>query len=142
MAKVQVIMPVTMNGFLPNESEELMQWIRTDKQGFSYWEKEATFNIYPHYTIMDMMAAKQRHNEDCTYFMKIDTLNSAEYSQRLFLFHIVDEIIIYLLPVSYDEGLNIYHNITSDKWKLHQAKTFRNNICRLIYKKNNSSSLF
>ncbi len=135
MAKVQVIMPVTMNGFLPNEDEELMRWVRTDRQGFPRWEEEATFKMYPHYGMLDMMATRQRHGDDCTYFMKIDTPDSARYSQGLFLFHLVDEVVIYLLPVSYEKGTNIFQNIKSDEWKLCQVKTFRNHVCRLIYRK-------
>lgn len=49
MAKVQIIMPVTLDGFLPGKNEELMEWLRTDRNGFPYWEERATFNMFPHY---------------------------------------------------------------------------------------------
>lgn len=135
MAKVQVIMPITLNGFLPNENEELMQWMRTNKQGFPYWEEEATFKMYPHYGMLDIMMAKQGHEKNCTYFMKIDNEDSARYSQGLFLFHLVDEIVIYMLPISYNEGMKIFQNIRSEQWNLSQVKTFKNHICRLVYNK-------
>ena len=50
MAKVQIIMPVTLDGFLPDKNEELMEWLRTDRNGFPYWEERATFNICLLYT--------------------------------------------------------------------------------------------
>ena len=51
-------MPVTLDGFLPNKNEELMEWLRTDGNGFPYWEERATFNMYPHYGMLDLMDAK------------------------------------------------------------------------------------
>lgn len=55
MAKVQIIMPVTLDGFLPDKNEELMEWLRTDRNGFPYWEERATFNMFPHYGMLDLM---------------------------------------------------------------------------------------
>lgn len=72
MAKVQIIMPVTLDGFLPDKNEELMEWLRTDRNGFPYWEERATFNMYPHYGMLDLMDAKERHEKDCTFFMKVE----------------------------------------------------------------------
>ena len=63
MAKVQIIMPVTLDGFLPDKNEELMEWLRTDRNGFPYWEERATFNIYPHYSMLDLMDAKEKHEK-------------------------------------------------------------------------------
>ena len=34
-------MPITLNGFLPDENEKLMEWLRTDRNGFPYWENRA-----------------------------------------------------------------------------------------------------
>ena len=49
MARVQVIMPVILDGFLSEKNEELMEWLRTDRNGFSYWEERGVFNMFPHY---------------------------------------------------------------------------------------------
>ena len=81
MAKVQIIMPVTLDGFLPNKNEELMEWLRTDGNGFPYWEERATFNMYPHYGMLDLMDAKERRDNNCTFFMKVQDEKSAEYAR-------------------------------------------------------------
>lgn len=80
MAKVQIIMPVTLDGFLPDKNEELMEWLRTDRNGFPYWEERATFNMYPHYGMLDLMDAKERHEKDCTFFMKVEDEKSGKHS--------------------------------------------------------------
>ena len=77
MAKVQIIMPVTLDGFLPDKNEKLMVWLNTDRNGFPYWEERATFNMYPHYGMLDLMDAKERRDNNCTFFMKVqDTLKT------------------------------------------------------------------
>lgn len=30
---------------------------------FPYWEERATFNMYPHYGMLDLMDAKERHEK-------------------------------------------------------------------------------
>ena len=48
MAKVQIIMAATLDGFLPQKEEALMQWVRKDtRYGFPYWQEEATVLICP-----------------------------------------------------------------------------------------------
>ena len=107
MAKVQIIMPVTLDGFLPDKNEELMEWLRTDRNGFPYWEERATFNMFPHYGMLDLMDAKERRDNNCTFFMKVQDEKSAEYAGGVFLFRLADELVIYLLPISYKNGKNI-----------------------------------
>lgn len=107
MAKVQIIMPVTLDGFLPDKNEILMEWLRTDRNGFPYWEERATFNMYPHYGMLDLMDAKERRDNNCTFFMKVQDEKSAEYAGGVFLFRLADELVIYLLPISYKSGKNI-----------------------------------
>ena len=131
--KVQIIMPVTLDGFLPDKNEELMEWLRTDRNGFPYWEERATFNMYPHYGMLDLMDAKERH-EKTAHFMKVEDEKSAEYVGGVFLFRLADELVIYLLPISYKSGKNITGKIQFGQWTLRESKTFRNNVCRLVYR--------
>ena len=133
MAKVQIIMPVTLDGFLPDKNEELMNWLRTNRNGFPYWEERATFNMYPHYGMLDLMDVKDRHNKNCTFFMKVEDEKSADYSSGVFLYRLADELVIYLLPITYKNGKSIIRRIQFGQWTLKESKTFRNNICRLVY---------
>ena len=52
----------------------------------------------------------------------------------VFLFRLADELVIYLLPISYKNGKNITGKIQFGQWTLRESKTFRNNICRLVYR--------
>lgn len=58
--KIQVIMALTLDGFLPHEDEMLMRWVRENKRyGFPRWQRQATFHIYPHYGLMDLLNVKE-----------------------------------------------------------------------------------
>ena len=120
MAKVQIIMPVTLDGFLPDKNEILMEWLRTDRNVFPYWEERSTFNMYPHYGMLDLMDAKERRDNNCTFFMKVQDEKSAEYAGGV--------------PISYKSGKNITGKIQFGQWTLRESKTFRNNVCRLVYR--------
>lgn len=61
-------MALTLDGFLPHEDEMLMRWVRENKRyGFPRWQRQATFHIYPHYGLMDLLNVKEKHDKDCIY---------------------------------------------------------------------------
>ena len=108
MAKIQVIMALTLDGFLPHEDEMLMRWVRENKRyGFPRWQRQATFHIYPHYGLMDLLNVKEKHDKDCIY-----------------------------LAGGGDGGSPLTGEFRSARWKLLGCKTFSNGICRLMYKRN------
>lgn len=85
MAKIQVIMALTLDGFLPHEDEMLMRWVRENKRyGFPCWQRQATFHIYPHYGLMDLLDVKEKHDKDCIYLAGVGDGGSAEYADGLF----------------------------------------------------------
>lgn len=88
----------------------------------------------PHYGMLDLMDAKERRDNNCTFFMKVQDEKSAEYAGGVFLFRLADELVIYLLPISYKSGKNITGKIQFGQWTLRESKTFRNNVCRLVYR--------
>ena len=58
--------------------------------------------------------------------MKVQDEKSAEYAGGVFLFRLADELVIYLLPISYKNGKNITGKIQFGQWTLRESKTFRN----------------
>ena len=66
--------------------------------------------------------------------MKVEDGKSADYSSGVFLYRLVDELVIYLLPITYKTGKSITGRIQFGQWTLKESKTFRNNICRLVYR--------
>ena len=61
--------------------------------------------------------------------------DDTEILRRLSVYHLPDEIVIYMLPVISGHGIRISDFLDSCSWNLHSSKSFRNGICRLIYRK-------
>lgn len=134
MAKVQIIMAATLDGFLPRKEEALMQWVRKDtRYGFPYWQEEATVLICPLYGVMDLMGAARRYDEECIYLATVHDEESAEYACGLFRYNLVDEIVLYLLPLSYGKGMPLTADFHFSRWRLRSCKPFHNGVCRLVY---------
>ena len=47
MAKLQVLIAMTLDGSIPAEDDPLLQWMRDDKDGFSYVRDKCTRRPYP-----------------------------------------------------------------------------------------------
>lgn len=89
-------MALTLDGFLPHEDEMLMRWVRENKRyGFPRWQRQATFHIYPHYGLMDLLNVKEKHDKDCIYLAGVGDRGSAEYADGLFRYNLVDETVFF-----------------------------------------------
>ena len=58
MARIQIITAVTLDGYLPDPNEELLQWVKTDSQGFPFWHERSTFTLFPGYPMLDLICEK------------------------------------------------------------------------------------
>lgn len=135
MAKVQVVMAATLDGFLPESNEQLMQWVRTDRRGFSRWKEKAAYPLFPGYPLLDLICEKERMDETFIYYAEITDKDSVKLLHGLFLYHIVDEIILYLLPVTAGKGIHIMQHIPSGYWSLNKTRKCPGGICCMVYRK-------
>ena len=67
MAKLQVLIAMTLNGFVPARNDSLLQWIQNSDDGFPYWRGRSTRMLYPGYPLVDLICDKeqsgQKHSE-------------------------------------------------------------------------------
>lgn len=59
MAKLQVLIAMTLDGSIPAEDDPLLQWMKDDKDGFSYGRGKSTRRLYPGYPLVDFCKALQ-----------------------------------------------------------------------------------
>lgn len=131
MAKVQVVMALTIDGFLPREDEELMQWVKENRQyGFPYWQEKAMMLLFPHYPLSRLF---NRKKEDTVFLAQVIDTEMVELMRGLLIYNLVDEIVLYLLPLSYGKGYQFPQSFQPGKWQLYKVRSFRNGICRLAY---------
>lgn len=135
MAKVRIVMAMTLDGFLPEDNENLMQWVKTDKKGFPHWKEECVYPLFPDYPLIDLVCNKDRTDDSFIYYAEISDKDSAELLRGLFLYHIVDEMVVYLLPVTAGKGIHLMKQVSSCHWSLHKVKQYSNGICYMIYRR-------
>ena len=134
MAKIQVVMAVTLDGFLPHREDPLLRWIKENSRyGFPYWQERNALEIYPHYGIIDLMDMAETDKE-LVCSVEVSDDKRAEYASGLFRYNLVNEMVIYLLPLTYGQGTGFSWEFHPYRWKLHAVKSFSNGICRLVYR--------
>lgn len=133
MPRIQAVTAMTLDGFLPESDNVSMQWVMNHRKGFARWRERCDARILPH-SILDLLCEKDGKDNTFTYLAEVSDSESLELLRGLFLYNLVDELVIYLLPVSSGRGTSIQNILPTLQWRLHEATTFSNGICRLIYR--------
>jgi len=134
MARIQVVTAITLNGFLPEPTGTLVPWVRNDRRGFPLWRERCSALILPH-SILDLLCEKDSRDDSFTYLAEIIEPESVELLRGLFLYDLVDELVVYQLPYSAGQGISVLDTFRPQHWELHKTTSFSNGICRLIYRK-------
>ena len=125
---------MTIDGFLPRENDKMLQWVRTDRHGFPEWNRKgASAIILPGIPFVDLMCDVDSSADSDIYLAEIHDVESAGLLRGLSLYHLIDEVVIYLFPYISGEGFSIASRLPSGTWNLCHSKTFKNGICRLTY---------
>lgn len=135
MATIRVIVAASIDGYLPAKEDERLEWLRTDRRGFKRWHESSDRELYAGYPLIDLICEKEEKNNGMTYLAEVSDKESAELLRGLFLYHIVDEMILYLLPTTLHEGIRVLDNFTPATWKTVQVRHYGNGICRMVYRK-------
>ena len=135
MAKIQIITAVTMDGFLPTADENLMQWVMNDAKGFPYWHEHSIYRLMPHYPLLDLLAEKHSdNNQSDTYIAEISDKDSIELLRGLSRYNLIDEMVVYILPVIAGKGTLVFDDLTPSRWNMYKTTSFSNGITRIIYR--------
>lgn len=133
MAKLQVLIAMTLDGSIPAEDDPLLQWMRDDKDGFSYGRDKCTRWLYPGYPLVDFMCEKDMSDPSILYQAEIHDEESIELLRGLSVYHLIDEMIIFLFPSTRPNHKSVSKHLPRGEWKTVKSKTFKNGICRLVY---------
>ena len=135
MAKIQIIAAMTMDGFLPKADENLMQWVMNDAKGFPYWHEHSIYRLMPHYPLLDLLAEKHSDkNQSDTYIAEISDKDSIEFLRGLSRCNLIDERVIYILPIIAGKGTPVFDDLTPSSWSVHKTTSFSNRTTRIIYR--------
>ena len=105
-----------------------------DKQGFASWKEQCTLQLFAHYPLVELCSEKARGNPSYIYLAEISDAERISLLKGLFLYHLVDEIILYTLPVVTRKGKFILDAFAASEWKIIKSRHFHNGICRTVYR--------
>ena len=135
MAKVPGVIARTWNGCVTDRNDAQLQWIQNCDDGCPYWRGRPTRMLYPGFPLVDLICDKEQSAPSDIDLAEIYDDSGAELLRGLSLYRLIDEMVIFLLPVISSETVPVSKHISTDKWELVRTKTFRNGICRLTYRK-------
>ena len=135
MAKIQIIAAMTMDGFLPKADENLMQWVMNDAKGFPYWHERSIYRLVPNYPLLDLLAERDSDkNRSDIYIAEISDTQSIEFMRGLSRYNLIDEMVVYTLPLILGKGTPVFDDLTPSRWSVHKTTSFSNGITRIIYR--------
>jgi hypothetical protein len=135
MARIRVVTAASIDGFLPERDDKRMEWLRKDRRGLRNWHERCERRLYAGYPLVDLICEKEEGDQRSIYLAEITEAGDVELLRGLFLYHIVDEMVIYLLPLTRREGVRVMDGFTASQWETVQMRCYRNGICRIVYRK-------
>lgn len=135
MAKVQVLIAMTLDGSVPAGTDPLLKWVKGSRHGFPFWYGKHTRMLHTGYPFIDLMCDKDASAPSDIYLAEICDEEGSEFLRGLSLYHLIDEMVIFLLPVICTETCSISEHLPEGRWELVKSKTFKNGVCRLLYRK-------
>ena len=111
-----------MDGSIPTESEPLMEWIQSDRDGFPYWRKRGTRLLFPGYPLVSLICEKDTAGPSTVFHAEIYDEKSVEFLRGLSLYSLVDELVIFLIPSVSTFPLSVSAHLPSGNWRLVRSK--------------------
>ena len=69
-----------------------------------------------------------------TYIAEISDKDSIELLRGLSRYNLIDEMVVYILPVIAGKGTPVFDDLTPSRWNIHKTTSFSNGITRIIYR--------
>lgn len=135
MAKVRILVAVTLDGCFPPPEDVRLEWLKTDRRGFPRWREKCDRRLSDDEPFVDFLCMKDRPGNHATYLAEIYDAKHLRLLRGLFLYHLVDEIVFYLLPITLYNGVPIIREFSAAEWKTVQIKRYENGICWIVYRK-------
>lgn len=113
----------------------LGMWVMNDAKGFPYWHEQSVYRLMPHYPLLDLLAEKHSDkNQSDTYIAEISDKDSIELLRGLSRYNLIDEMVVYILPIIAGKGTPVFDDLTPSRWNIHKTTSFSNGITRIIYR--------
>jgi dihydrofolate reductase len=129
--KIQVAAIVSTDGYLLLNNHFTTSF-GSGKYGFRALQERSDLVLYKESSLIALLEEK-RQTSDSNYLIATasDTLDLVK---GLFLYRLVDELILYQIPLSQNTGFRLFDFTDLSEWKLVKTTSLKNQCRHLLYK--------
>ena len=133
MAKVRLLAVLTMDG-CPAETTGLSgQWLGSDEYGIGAL-KEAATCVLTEDTSLTLLSSRMENTGDSLNYLIEATEKTAGIINGMIRMRLVDEIILYLLPVIAGNGRRLFQSsLPESEWTCTESKGWKDGMVRVTY---------
>lgn len=136
MVKVQIASVITLDGYLPEREDSRLLWIENNRKGFPLWRDLADRILAGEVSFLTFINQKRTLDTNYIYLAELQSRQQLPLVKGLFAYGLVDEVILYVLPVTIGKGIQTtLISLSVSKWSLKNSRTFPNGISLLVYSK-------
>ena len=133
MAKVRLLAVLTIDG-CPAETTMLSgSWLDSDKYGIDALKEDA-ISVLDESTSLISLSNRTEHAGDSLIYIIEATEKTAGIINGMMRMRLVDEIILYLLPVIAGNGSRLFQSsLPESEWTCTESRRWKDNIIRITY---------
>ena len=133
MAKVRLLAVLTMDG-CPAETTGLSgRWLGSDQYGIGSLKESATC-ILNENTSLTLLSSWTENSDDSLTYLIEATEGTAGFINGMIRMRLVDEIILYLLPLMAGNGSRLFQgSLPESEWICTESRRWKDGIIRITY---------
>lgn len=129
--KIQVVATISANGYLLKRENKTKKQISLGKYGFNALLKRADLTLHKESSLIALLEEK-RQSSDTNYLVEA-TPETLDLIKGLFLYQLVEEMILYMLPDQKGNGIRLFDLTSPADWILEKETSLRDTSRCLIY---------
>lgn len=132
MVKVQLLIVQSIEGYMVEDYTERYPSLHEETAAF---QNSATFPMDENTSLSMLIEGKKRKDSDATYFIEATTITASIINGMLRMY-LIDEIIIYTVPVMLYTGRRLYHSqLAKTDWECASTKIRKDGIVQSTFRK-------
>lgn len=84
--------------------------------------------------MISLIRKREDNDVPFVYSAEITGLHKIPLLQALLLYGMVDEWVVYLLPLTQGNGTRLTDGFKAARWKVVSTDTYKNGVCRTVYR--------
>ena len=129
--KIQIVATISTDGYLLKRENKTKKQISLGKYGFNALLKRVDLTLHKESSLIALLEEK-RQSSDTNYLVEA-TPETLDLIKGLFLYQLVEEMILYMLPDQKKNGIRLFDLTSPSDWILEKESSLRDNFRCFIY---------